>query len=53
VHQITEEDFRVIHHDWGKLLSESLQRQAPLFQSSANDGFHEAWSTIASVTPEY
>jgi len=54
--QITEEDFRVIHHELGhNYYQRAYNRQPPLFQSSANDGFHEAvGDTIAlSVTPEY
>ena len=54
--QITEEDFRVIHHELGhNFYQRAYSGQAPLFQSSANDGFHEAvGDTIAlSVTPEY
>jgi len=54
--QIREEDFRVIHHELGhNFYQRAYMNQAPLFQSSANDGFHEAvGDTIAlSVTPEY
>jgi peptidyl-dipeptidase A len=54
--QITEEDFRVIHHELGhNYYQRAYNQQPPLFQSSANDGFHEAvGDTIAlSVTPEY
>jgi peptidyl-dipeptidase A len=54
--QITEEDFRVIHHELGhNFYQRAYGGQAPLFQNSANDGFHEAvGDTIAlSVTPEY
>ncbi len=54
--QITEEDFRVIHHELGhNFYQRAYNRQPPLFQNSANDGFHEAvGDTIAlSVTPEY
>ena len=54
--QITEEDFRVIHHELGhNYYQRAYNRQPPLFQNSANDGFHEAvGDTIAlSVTPEY
>jgi peptidyl-dipeptidase A len=54
--QITEEDFRVIHHELGhNFYQRAYNEQAPLFQNSANDGFHEAvGDTIAlSVTPEY
>src|ERR1700719_5394008 len=54
--QITEEDFRVIHHELGHNFYQRAYNTQPfLFQSSANDGFHEAvGDTIAlSVTPEY
>ncbi len=54
--QITEEDFRVIHHEEGhNFYQRAYNTQPPLFQNSANDGFHEAvGDTIAlSVTPEY
>jgi peptidyl-dipeptidase A len=54
--QITAEDFKVIHHELGHNFYErAYNTQPPLFQGSANDGFHEAvGDTIAlSVTPEY
>jgi peptidyl-dipeptidase A len=54
--QITEEDFRVIHHELGhNFYQRAYNTQPPLFQNSANDGFHEAvGDTIAlSVTPGY
>ncbi|MGB9471644.1 MAG: M2 family metallopeptidase [Candidatus Acidiferrum sp.] len=54
--QITEEDFRTIHHELGhNFYQRAYDMQPPLFQGSANDGFHEAvGDTIAlSVTPEY
>ena len=54
--QITEEDFRVIHHELGhNFYYRAYNTQPFLFQNSANDGFHEAvGDTIAlSVTPEY
>jgi peptidyl-dipeptidase A len=54
--QITEEDFRTIHHELGhNFYQRAYDGQPPLFQNSANDGFHEAvGDTIAlSVTPEY
>jgi peptidyl-dipeptidase A len=54
--QITEEDFRVIHHELGhNFYQRAYDKQPPLFEDSANDGFHEAvGDTIAlSVTPEY
>jgi peptidyl-dipeptidase A len=54
--QLTEEDFRTIHHELGhNFYQRAYDMQPPLFQNSANDGFHEAvGDTIAlSVTPEY
>ena len=54
--QITEEDFRTIHHELGhNFYQRAYNPQPPLFQGSANDGFHEAvGDTISlSVTPEY
>jgi peptidyl-dipeptidase A len=54
--QTTEEDFRVIHHELGhNFYQRAYDGQPPLFQNSANDGFHEAvGDTIAlSVTPDY
>jgi peptidyl-dipeptidase A len=52
----TAEDFLTIHHELGhNFYQRSYNTQPPLFQNSANDGFHEAvGDTIAlSVTPEY
>jgi peptidyl-dipeptidase A len=54
--QITQEDFVTIHHELGhNFYQRAYNTQPPLFQGSANDGFHEAvGDTIAlSVTPEY
>ncbi len=54
--QITEEDFRTIHHELGHNYYQRAYNQQPfLFRDSANDGFHEAvGDTIAlSVTPDY
>lgn len=54
--QINEEYFRTIHHELGhNFYQRAYMNQPPLFQNSANDGFHEAvGDTIAlSVTPEY
>jgi peptidyl-dipeptidase A len=54
--QITAEDFKTIHHELGhNFYQRAYNTQPPLFQNSANDGFHEAvGDTIAlSVTPEY
>ena len=52
----TAEDFSVIHHELGhNFYQRAYNTQPPLFQNSANDGFHEAvGDTIAlSVTPDY
>lgn len=53
---ITDEDFKTIHHELGhNYYQMAYAPQSPLFQNSANDGFHEALGdTIAlSVTPDY
>lgn len=53
---INEEDFTTIHHELGhNFYQRAYSIQPPLFQNSANDGFHEAiGDTIAlSITPEY
>jgi peptidyl-dipeptidase A len=50
------EDFATVHHELGhNFYQRAYNKLPPLFQSSANDGFHEAiGDTIAlSVTPEY
>ena len=52
----TEEDFAAVHHELGhNFYQRAYNTLPPLFQNSANDGFHEAiGDTIAlSVTPEY
>ena len=54
--EVTEEDFRTIHHELGhNYYQRAYSRQPPLFRDSAHDGFHEAvGDTIAlSVTPDY
>ncbi len=54
--QVRDEDFRTIHHELGHNFYQlAYQKQPPLFQNSANDGFHEAvGDTIAlSITPGY
>jgi peptidyl-dipeptidase A len=54
--KINEEDFTVVHHELGhNYYQMAYAPQSPLYQGSANDGFHEAiGDTIAlSVTPEY
>ena len=50
------EDFATVHHELGhNFYQRAYNKLPPLFQNSANDGFHEAiGDTIAlSVTPEY
>ncbi|HEY8462201.1 MAG TPA: M2 family metallopeptidase [Blastocatellia bacterium] len=54
--KIDEEDFQTIHHELGhNYYQMAYAPQPPLYQNSANDGFHEAiGDAIAlSVTPEY
>jgi len=54
--RIDEEDFHTVHHELGhNFYQRAYKDQPPLFQDSANDGFHEAvGDTIAlSITPEY
>jgi len=53
---INAEDFATVHHELGhNFYQRAYNKLPPLFQNSANDGFHEAiGDTIAlSVTPEY
>ncbi|MDQ3134911.1 MAG: M2 family metallopeptidase [Acidobacteriota bacterium] len=54
--KITQEDFNVIHHELGHNYYQlAYAKQSPLYQNSANDGFHEAIgdAVALSVTPEY
>ncbi len=54
--EVNDVDFVTIHHELGhNFYQRAYKEQPPLFQDSANDGFHEAvGDTIAlSVTPEY
>ncbi len=54
--KIDDEDFQTIHHELGhNYYQMAYAPQPPLYQNSANDGFHEAiGDAIAlSVTPEY
>jgi peptidyl-dipeptidase A len=54
--KINDEDFQTVHHELGhNYYQMAYARQPPLYQDSANDGFHEAiGDTIAlSVTPAY
>ena len=53
---ITDEDFKTIHHELGHNFYQRAYNQQPfLFRDSANDGFHEAiGDAIAlSITPDY
>jgi peptidyl-dipeptidase A len=54
--QPTEEEFATIYHELGHVYySLAYNVQPPLFQSGANDGFHEAIgdTIILAMTPEY
>ncbi len=54
--EITDEDFRTIHHELGhNFYQRAYSHQPPLYRNSANDGFHEGiGDTIAlSITPDY
>ena len=54
--EVKDEDFVTVHHELGhNFYQRAYKEQPPLFEDSANDGFHEAvGDTIAlSVTPEY
>jgi peptidyl-dipeptidase A len=54
--EVVDDDFVTVHHELGhNYYQRAYKNQPPLFQDSANDGFHEAvGDTIAlSVTPEY
>jgi peptidyl-dipeptidase A len=54
--KIDAEDFVTIHHELGhNFYQRAYQHQPPLFQGSANDGFHEAAGDLIalSITPEY
>ncbi|MFN3323902.1 MAG: M2 family metallopeptidase [Bryobacteraceae bacterium] len=54
--EITDEEFRVIHHELGHNFYQRAYNQQPfLFRDSANDGFHEAVgdAVALSITPEY
>lgn len=54
--QRTQEELNVIHHELGHNYYYAAYYQSPiLFQSGANDGFHEAIgdTIVLSMTPEY
>ncbi|HEX7315335.1 MAG TPA: M2 family metallopeptidase [Pyrinomonadaceae bacterium] len=54
--QINEVDFQTVHHELGhNYYQMAYAEQPPLFQSSANEGFHEAIgdAVALSVTPDY
>jgi len=51
-----EEDFTTIYHEMGHLYYDlAYNMQPPLFQSGANDGFHEAIgdTIVLAMTPQY
>ena len=54
--QVTGEDFVTVHHELGHVFYYMAYRDQPiLFQSGANDGFHEAIgdAVALSITPDY
>ena len=54
--QKNEEDFITIHHELGHILYYQAYNHLPyLFQGGANDGFHEAFGDLLtlSITPDY
>ncbi len=54
--KINAEDFVTVHHELGhNFYQRAYNRQSPLHQASAHDGFHEGvGDTVAlSITPEY
>ena len=54
--KVNGDDFVTIHHELGhNYYQRAYNRQSPLFQGGANDGFHEAiGDTVAlSITPQY
>ena len=51
-----EEDFSTIHHELGHIFYYQAYNHLPtLFQGGANDGFHEAFGDLLtlSITPDY
>ncbi|MFT4256598.1 MAG: M2 family metallopeptidase [Pseudoxanthomonas sp.] len=54
--QPNEEDFTTIYHELGHLYYDlAYNKQPPLFQGGANDGFHEAIgdTIVLAMTPQY
>jgi peptidyl-dipeptidase A len=54
--KVNGDDFVTIHHELGhNYYQRAYNKQSPLYQNGANDGFHEAiGDTIAlSITPQY
>ena len=54
--QKNEEDFVTIHHELGHIFYYQAYNHLPtLFQGGANDGFHEAFGALLtlSITPDY
>ncbi len=53
---ITDEDFKVIHHELGhNFYQRAYKDQPPLFRAGAHTGFHEAIgdTIVLSITPSY
>ncbi len=51
-----EEDFTTVYHELGHLYYDlAYNKQPPLFQAGANDGFHEAIgdTIVLAMTPQY
>jgi len=54
--QVRDEDFVTVHHELGHLFYDrSYKKQPFLFESGANDGFHEAIgdAVALAITPDY
>lgn len=54
--EVSAEDFVTVHHELGHNFYQRAYKEQPtLFQSGANDGFHEAIGDMValSITPEY
>ncbi|MFT3755949.1 MAG: M2 family metallopeptidase [Pseudoxanthomonas sp.] len=54
--QPNEEDFTTIYHELGHIYYDlAYNKQPPLFQGGANDGFHEAIgdTIVLAMTPQY
>ncbi|AYJ85684.1 peptidase M2 family protein [Sphingomonas paeninsulae] len=54
--KVNGDDFVTIHHELGhNYYQRAYNKQSPLYQNGANDGFHEAIgdTTALSITPQY